>query len=330
MRRLLLALGFVAIVGCARAPGAPPPPRTGGVATQSGGRCTQAASSTSAFELVVLGSGGPRSFGRAASGYLVLVDGAPRILVDVGPGASLRLGELGFDLEKLDTLLLTHLHIDHAGDVPGFVKARDLSFDQPIGFRIFGPGGAGDYPSTTAFVDRLFGTHGAFAYLPTFRNELRFKVVDLPTQPDAPIHTVLAEPGLRVTSIAVDHDDVPAVAFRIEHAGRAVVVTGDLASKNDNVSKLAAGADLLVYDAAVVDAPGSPSKLYDLHTAPRRIGEVAAQARVGSLLLSHVTPPVEEAEAAVLASVRASYRGHVQLAADCMRIDLANAVGAPR
>src|SRR5277367_1088595 len=42
-----------------------------------------------ALEVVVLGSGGPRPFGRGGSSYIVLVDGTPRILVDAGPGALL-------------------------------------------------------------------------------------------------------------------------------------------------------------------------------------------------------------------------------------------------
>ena len=271
-----------------------------------------------------MGSGGPRGFGRAASSYLIILDGTARALVDVGPGAFVRLGELGVDFEHLDTLLLTHLHIDHTGDVAGFVKSRDLTYDQPLTFRIFGPAGGGDYPSTTAFVDRLFGERGAFAYLPKFRNELRFAVTDLPTRADAPIREVLHEQDLRVTSIAVDHDDVPAVAFRIDYAGHAIVVSGDLASKNDNLAKLAAGADLLVYDTAVLDPPGSPKQLYDLHTAPHRIGEVAAAAHVKSLLLSHIPPTVEKAPDAVLRSVKQTYGGVVTLAEDCMRIDVTN------
>ena len=189
-------------------------------------------------------------------------------------------------------------------------------------FRIFGPSGAGLYPSTTAFVDRLFGESGAFAYLRSFRNELRFTVTDLPTGADAPVREVLHEGDLRVTSIAVDHDDVPAVAFRVEHAGHAVVISGDLASKNDNLARLATGADLLVYDTAVVDPPGSPKKLYDLHTPPHRIGEIAAEAHVKSLLLSHIPPNVEKSKDEVLRSVHATYKGETRFAEDCLRIDL--------
>jgi glyoxylase-like metal-dependent hydrolase (beta-lactamase superfamily II) len=62
--------------------------------------------------LVVLGSGGPRPFGRAGTSYIVEVNGTPRILVDAGPGMFLRVGELNINLEQVDTVLLTHLHID--------------------------------------------------------------------------------------------------------------------------------------------------------------------------------------------------------------------------
>ena len=285
--------------------------------------CVPSAPLRSSFELAVLGSGGPRSFGRAASGYVVFVDGAARVLVDVGPGAFVRLGEMAVDFHRLDTILLTHLHIDHSGDLPGFVKSRDLTYDEPLTVHIVGPAGVGEYPSTTAFVDRLFGTQGAFAYLPKFRNAIKLEAVDLPIAADAPIHEIVRDGDMHVTSIAVDHDDVPAVAFRIEHAGHVVVVSGDLASKNDNLARLAEGADLLVYDTAVLDPPASPSKLYDLHTPPKRIGEIAAKARVRSLLLSHVAPSVEHARDSVLRSIGASYAGPTRFANDCLRIDLA-------
>ena len=50
------------------------------------------------MELVVLGSGGPGATGRAGAGYLVLIEGKPRILVDAGPGTFVRLGESGLSM----------------------------------------------------------------------------------------------------------------------------------------------------------------------------------------------------------------------------------------
>jgi ribonuclease BN (tRNA processing enzyme) len=255
---------------------------------------------------------------------VVSIDGAPRFLIDAGPGTFLRLGELGLDLERLDTVLLTHFHIDHSGDVPGFVKSRDLSYDHALTFRFYGPEGGGVYPGTRAFVDSLFGPHGAFGCLRDFRNELTLDPHELPSRADAPVQEIVHEGDLRVTSIAVDHGDVPAVAYRIERGAHAVVVSGDLASRNDNLIRLAQGADLLVYDTTVRDPPAAPPVLYTLHTTPRRIGEVAAAAHVGAVLLSHLPDGVEAAQDELLRSIRGAYHGSVRLASDCMRVSLAD------
>src|SRR5580765_1960585 len=117
------------------------------------GTLAQPAADTAALELVVLGSGGPGAVGRAGSSYVVLLDGKPRILVDAGPGSFVRAGEARLALRGLDIVLLTHLHADHAGELPGLVKARSVASGGSIEFRIFGPSGHGRYPSTRRFVE---------------------------------------------------------------------------------------------------------------------------------------------------------------------------------
>jgi ribonuclease BN (tRNA processing enzyme) len=309
----------LALMACGRPSAAAQGPRM----TEPPSPCHPTPPPEARFAVTVLGSGGPSSAGRAASSYVVWTDGMPRILVDLGPGSFARLGEMSVNAERLDTVLLTHLHIDHAGELPGFVKSRDLSFNQrPMTFRIFGPSGARSYPSTTTFVDRVFGQGGAFAYLQDFHNHLDFEVTDLPTAQDAPVHEVLRGDDLRVSSIAVDHGEAPAVAYRVDRAGHSAVFSGDLASKNDNLVRLADGANLLVYDTTVFDPPGSAKPLYDLHTTPSRIGEVASAAGVGSVLLSHVATDVDRRQDEVLRSVRARFGGDVRFAEDCMTVVL--------
>src|ERR1700722_7009305 len=154
-----------------------------------------AASAKPALEVVVLGSGGPRAFGRAGSSYIVVVEGTPRILVDAGPGAFLRIGELNLDLEKVDTVLLTHLHIDHSGDLAAFFNARALTSDRPIVYRIFGPDGKGLFPKTSRFVDLLVGGGGAFAYQKTFGARESFDVRDLAIRLDSALTRIPDKDG---------------------------------------------------------------------------------------------------------------------------------------
>ena len=275
-----------------------------------------------ALEVVVLGSGGPRAFGRAGSSYLVLVEGTPRILVDAGPGAFLRIGELELDLEKVDTVLLTHLHIDHSADLAAFFNARALTSDGPISYRIFGPDGTGVFPKTSRFVDLLVGDGGAFAYQKTFGAQESFAVRDLPISLDSPRSTIVDEAsGLVVEEIATHHDDCPSVAYRIWYKGATVVFSGDMdASALPNLVQLAKNADLLIFNCAVLDPPDSPSQLYDLHTAPKKIGEAARLSAVKSLLLSHLAPDVEGQQPAVRKSIRTSYAGPIAFAIDKLRV----------
>jgi ribonuclease BN (tRNA processing enzyme) len=280
-----------------------------------------AAGAIAPLEVIVLGSGGPRPFGRASASYIILVDGTPRILMDAGPGAFLRIGELGLDVSSVDTVLLTHLHIDHSGDLAAFFNARALSSDGPVTYRIFGPDGAGLFPKTSRFVDLLVGDKGAFEYQKTFGADENFIVKDLAINLDSAQMTILDDHGLVIEEIATHHGDCPSVAYRITYKGVALVYSGDMdASALPNLVRLAQNADLLIFNCAVLDPPQSPEQLYDLHTPPRKIGEAARHSGVKSLLLSHTAPDVESRETAVRRSIRMNYGGPVAFATDRLRV----------
>jgi ribonuclease BN (tRNA processing enzyme) len=275
------------------------------------------------LEVQVLGSGGPRAFGRAGSSYIVLVDGTPRILLDAGPGAFVRIGELNMDLQQVDIVLLTHLHIDHSGDLAAFFNARSLTSDGPIKYRVFGPDGAGLFPKTSRFVDLLVGHDGLFAYQKTFGAAETFGVRDLAIDLNSGVTKIVDEDGLVVEEIATHHGDCPSVAYRITYKGKSVVFSGDMdASAVPNLVRLSKSADLLIFNCAVLDPPNSPSQLYELHTPPKRIGEAARQSGVGSLLLSHVAPDVEESKDDVLNSIHVSFTGPIEFATDRMRVSV--------
>ena len=284
--------------------------------------CWAANPAKPSLEVVVLGSGGPRAFGRAGSSFIVLVDGRPRILVDAGPGAFLRLGELGLDLEDVDAVLLTHLHIDHSGDLAAFFNARALTSDGPVTYQIFGPDGSGLFPKTSKFVDLLVGKNGAFAYQKTFGAEESFAVHDLRISLNSAQSEILHESsGLVVTEIATHHGDCPSVAYRISYKGVSVVFSGDMdASALPNLVQLAKNADLLIFNCAVLDPPDSPAQLYQLHTPPRKIGKAARESGVKRLLLSHLAPDVEGQKYAVRRSIRMSFTGPVEFASDKLRV----------
>jgi ribonuclease BN (tRNA processing enzyme) len=280
------------------------------------------------LELLVLGSGGPGAAGRAASAYLVMLEGRSRILVDAGPGSFARLGETGESLADTDLVLLTHLHIDHVGELPGLFKARAVSGSGPLSFQVFGPTGAAAhgenayFPSTRQFVEQLFGPRGVFAYLRDFAAPIRIDAHDIDSRaPLAVVRVIHREAGLTISAIAGHHGDAPAVIYRIDYGGSSITFSGDIdAAGLPNLQRIAQGTDLLVFNTVVLDPPGSAPILYSLHTPPGKIGELARDVGAHQLLLSHLSPATDQAHDAVVESIRRSYSGTVQSAQDGMRL----------
>jgi ribonuclease BN (tRNA processing enzyme) len=276
-----------------------------------------------ALSLLVLGSGGPGATGRAGAGYLVMLDGKPRILVDAGPGTFVRAGEARADLSRLDIVLLTHLHVDHAGELAGLIKARIVSERSDIEFKIFGPsgsaGGHGNarFPSTTQFVNLMFGPHGAFSYLSDFAGHMTLNARNV--ERSAKPQMLLKDKQLAITAMRGHHGDAPSVIYRIDYRGQSVTFSGDIdAAGHAALTRLARNTDVLVFNAVVLDPPDSPPVLYTLHTPPREIGRIAAAVAAKKLLLSHLNPLVDNASDAMRASIRENYQGPVEFARDGM------------
>jgi ribonuclease BN (tRNA processing enzyme) len=279
------------------------------------------------LSLLVLGSGGPGATGRAGAGYIVSLDGRPRILVDAGPGTFARAGEAGVDLAQVDIVLLTHLHVDHAAELPGLIKARIVSERGAIEFNIFGPpgspggGDAARFPSTSQFVDLLFGAHGAFSYLSDFAGHATFRAHDVlrGAQPQA----LIKDGDLSIFGFTGHHGDAPSIIYRVDFRGQSITFSGDIdAAGHAALSQLARGTDLLVFNTVVLDPPGSPQVLYTLHSAPHDIGVIAQNAAAKKLLLSHLNPAVDAARDAVRASIAKNFKGPIEFARDGQRLGL--------
>jgi phosphoribosyl 1,2-cyclic phosphodiesterase len=88
--------------------------------------------------LTFLGTAGTRYVvirQQRASGGLWLESDGTRLLIDPGPGSLLRClqNDPPLDPEKLDAVILTHKHIDHANDVNIMVEAMTVGGSRPEG-----------------------------------------------------------------------------------------------------------------------------------------------------------------------------------------------------
>lgn len=269
--------------------------------------------------LQVLGSGGPElQDQRASSSYLIWFNGQPTVLIDVGGGSALRFGQSGASVAPLAVVLLTHLHVDHTSDLPALVKSSFFeSRTDPL--PLYGPAGNGDFPSTKQFVQSLFGTpSGAYRYLAAFvsaapSDEYHLDAHNVSVKGHE-IRRIYDAQGVRVFATAVIHGGVPAVAYRVEIAGARIAFSGDTNGDGGNLARLARDVDILVAHDAVRD--GATGVERALHMPPSVIGQIARDAAVKRLVLSHRMLRTLGHEEETEASVRMAYAGPVSFAND--------------
>ena len=100
--------------------------------------------------------------------------------------------------------------------------------------------------------------------------------------------------GVKVIAFTVDHGEAikPAVGYRIEYKGRAVVISGDT-RYNQNVIKYSTGVDLLIHEVCIARPELLSSSDYNRrvmahHTSPREAGQVFSLAKPKLAVYSHL------------------------------------------
>ena len=239
--------------------------------------------------LQVLGSGGPElQDKRASSSYLVWEDGQARVLIDAGGGSALRFGESGAQMSQLDVILFSHFHVDHSGDFAALIKSSWFE-DRKRPLPVYGPEGNDFMPSTVEFVYDFFGDkHGAFRYLTELLvpgEEGDYKLQPHNVEGSAKPAEVFRRSGIAAQAVRVVHGGVPALAWRVEMGGKVIIFSGDTNGEGAGLPQLAANADLFVAHNAVPEGVTGVER--NLHMPPSVIGQIAGEAHVKQLVLSH-------------------------------------------
>ncbi len=269
--------------------------------------------------LQILGSGGPVGVGRASAGYLVWIDGVGRLMVDAGGGTFTRFHEARAQVGDLDLLALSHFHPDHASEVPA------LLWVQPTSMKISGPSGNEGFPSVSEYVTGLFGREGVFRRVTAGGEELETITIDVTS--GEPME-VFSDESIRVRGLGVPHGNVPAVGYRIDVGDVSMAFSSDQNGSDPAFAEFASGVDVLVVHAAVPETASGFGAT--LHAKPSVWGQMATDAGVGTLVLSHLSriAPRDPRNAGgdppgfseSLSHVRSRYRGPLVIAEDLMCI----------
>jgi len=274
------------------------------------------------IRVTLLGTGGP-GFEMNRSGPSVLVEaGGKKFLFDAGRGAIERLAQAKIKWQDVDGVFFTHLHSDH---VVGFPDAWLTGWlvgagrNRPLD--VWGP------PGTASMVSHL---EQAFAF------DIHFRILDDKLRPEGAVinaHEInpgiaLELNGLKITAIKVDHAPVePAYGYRIDYAGRSVVLSGDT-RVSENLVQAATGVDLLVHEVAspqtLQRAGADPERIKSIiahHVTPEQAGEIFSRTKPRLAVYFHMVLPSATADDLVPAT-RKNYSGPLEIGEDLMVIDV--------
>ncbi len=261
------------------------------------------------LSVVLCGTGVPAPDRARASACTGVFAAGQFFLVDIGPSSARNVGAFALPSAALSGVLLTHFHSDHIGDL-GEINTQSWMAGRDHPLPVYGP------PGVERVVD-------GFVQAYALDRGYRAAVVSIISpqawvmEPHAVIipgsaqqkgsAIVLRRNGLTVTAFTVDHAPVaPAYGYRFDYGGRSVVISGDTA-KSANLIGAAAGADLLIHEAQAkhmirivqqvakeqhnVLIEQTLNGIQRYHSSPVEAAEVANQAGVKLLVMSHLAPP---------------------------------------
>ena len=286
------------------------------------------------FKVTLLGTSSPTPRTERFGPSTLVEAGDQKLLFDAGRGVPIRLGQIKVPLGKIDALFITHYHSDHTSGIPdlwltGWLSppyARRLS-----PFHVIGPIGA---------KALMAGLEQAYAL------DIKIRIED-EKLPPAGIATFVEEfdkggivfekNGVRVIAFEVEHGAAikPAVGYRIEYKGHAVLISGDTRFEQ-NVIKHGTGVDVLIHEVGSA-VPGllassvPVQRIIAHHTTPREAGTVFASAKPKMAVYSHIVllsnetfpePTLDE----VVSETRQTYGGPLVVGEDLTSFEIGDTV----
>jgi ribonuclease BN (tRNA processing enzyme) len=280
-------------------------------------------------KLVLLGTAAGPLPGRTRemTSHVMLSNGTAYVL-DCGMGVTNQYARTGIPFRALNSIFLTHHHVDHNIEYGPLLIVGWIQGLQPD-VRAFGP------PPLKQMTDD---------FLRAYKQTVDFWAEDLKMKPLTSVNVqeistpgaVMQDDNVKVSAILVEHPPVkPALAYRFDFKDRSIAFSGDTAPL-EAIGTIAKGADILVHETMYVPAVetyikdqiarGRPVKFEPFmahmkadHTPAEDVGRIAQKAGVKTLVLSHLTPAIDSIDDDTWRAPAAKYfQGEIVVGKDLM------------
>lgn len=273
------------------------------------------------MDLILLGVGSPPPDPGTSGQADGIVVGGRLYLVDAGRNVSRQITAVGFPVKEVDHLFFTHFHSDHFTGFADFYISRWLfGGGAKVPLNVYGP------EPVKKIVERM---------LHYYEYDIEIRAEEGKSRDGLDIEVKVLAPGdaLEVEGIRVrvekgtHHGNVEDIlSYRFEADGRVIVIAGD-GRPSGKLVPFARGANLLVMHPCLPDqiiellgqTPQMAKIISGHHATTEEIGRTAAEAGVGKVVLSHLTPPMSNM-ALACRGVSRYFNGEVIGGEDLLRI----------
>lgn len=273
------------------------------------------------IKVTLLGTGSPPPVMERFGPSILIETGEQKFIFDAGRGALQRLRQADVKYKDIQGVFFTHLHSDHVVGFPDLWLTGWLTGQRIAPLKVWGPKG------TKKMMSNL---EKAFEF------DIKARISDDTGSPagvvinaeDIKEGVVFEKNGVKVTAFEVDHERVkPAFGYRIDYAGRSVVLSGDT-RYSENLIRYSKGVDLLIHEVVspeVLTRMKFPAELaktiIDYHTTPEQAGEIFSLVKPRMAIFSHIIQP-NATERDIIPLTRRNYAGAVDLGEDLMVIEI--------
>jgi len=220
------------------------------------------------------------------------------VLFDCGCGVLQRIFQSGYKHTDITNVFLSHLHLDHCGDLLALVKANWLCDITKL--NLWGPVG------TRQWLDDLLKTY------PYMQDKVEIEVTEL-----SPGQVVEVE-RLEVECVRTVHA-LPSLGFKVTAGGKSMLYSGDtepVVEINDAI-EASNGIDLLIHECSFPDT-------FDItnHTTPGTLAGMLKGTPIGRIILTHLYPQTSGFETEMVKVVAEACGSLVEIGHDLQVIEI--------
>ena len=278
------------------------------------------------MRVIALGTGTP-NFRRsqASASWLVELGNGDKFIFDIGTGSLGNLGALEIPYTYLDKIFISHLHVDHIGDLDAmFIGGWVSNRTGPL--RVWGPSGLKPETGTKYAVDRLremftWDLTGRRGNMPSAGGHIEVTEFDYRKS-----HVIYEQNGVKIKAWPAVHTIDGAVSYSLEWQGKKFVYSGDTVPNKWFLAE-AGDADLLIHECYFTVQQLIDLKKYDperarivstvLHTPPSSCGKIFSRLQPRMAIAYHNFADFNVAPG-TLEEIRKTYDGPLTLADDLL------------